>query len=1193
MSAICPRCGTSLPGGAQFCSSCGFALTEAREERRVVSVLFGDLTGFTEMSERLDPEEVKAIVDRAFEGLAELVTLYGGRVDKVLGDEIMAVFGAPQAHEDDPERAVRAGLEMQRQLARFSRDLERDRDVRLRMRIGINTGEVVAGVLGGGDAYTVLGDAVNIAKRIESAAEPGQTPVGEPTYVATAGCIEYRDRPPVVAKGKQEPLQVWEALAERVLPGTHEHRRTEAPLVGRDEELTVLDALARIVERDRRTLVVTIVGDAGMGKSRVAEEFARRLEPRGRVVAGQSLPYGMASPWFALEEIVRSALDVDPEASPEIARARVAERLAHLGLTGETQRLLRIARLAEPAPAGAVARSGGPAAGRGVRPGTEALDASLALLRALAGREDLLVLAFHEAHWAEDELLDFVATLSDRARDVPLMVLCLARTELLERRPAWAGRPGSLLLQLEPLPHDRAEELLDALPEAGAIHPALRERVLERAGGNPFYLEELVRLLVEQQAIGVRPTVLAVPGSVQGIVAARLDGLAPDARRLLQAASVAGDQFWPGALERLEPDLGGPEIGMLLEALSGKDLVERSEPSRIPGQAELRFRQTIVREVAYAGIPKQARARAHATVAGWLEDVTCACGREREFYDLVAHHYERATMLAREVGAEVEGAAAKAREYLERAGDEARRLDAATAASEFYERALALASGDADRLHLELHLAEALVGCWRPAEAEHHLSRALDDARRAEDLRLEGKALRLLGDLLRMKGEVDRARPHLERALEIAKEMGDAPEEVEGLRSHGLADLFQGRLSAAALWFRQSLARSRDIGDRRAEGWSLQNLAWANMELGRLDEAMVSADEAAAVFAGLGDIEGVGWSAGLRAWILVFQGKLSEANETEVRLEEALSAAGQVSAAGLAGFGIAIGRVLRSIIALSQARLGEAEALARSALAVFEDTLRPWGSAMGRYPLGMVAIMRRENAEARRILDEALQAGRQAGDPLVLALSEFAMGLALLEDGDVDGAERWRRQAWERTERAQVQWIRNAGLRWLEGRILWARGHPEEARAAFEEAALLRGHGFAMRAAVEADLALLLCEVGEPAAAVDAARRAVDTAGEDVLARAQGLRALGRSLAEAGKPADGEAALREELALLAASDWEQERVLALAQLARNLDVLHRRGEAGEARAAARAALGRLPAGASLGSLEDAIGPQAG
>ncbi len=757
----CPRCGSGVPTTARFCPTCGFSLEEAaRAERRIVTVLFGDLTGFTEMSERMDAEEVKSIVDRAFEGLAELVTLYGGRVDKVIGDEIMAVFGAPQSHEDDPERAVRCALEMQRQLVEYSHQLERDRGVKLGMRIGVNSGEVVAGIVGGADAYSVIGDTVNAAKRIETAAQGGQVLAGEQTYLATAGAIEYRQHDPIVAKGKSEPLAVWEAVTERALPGEHRHR-LEAPLIGRDEELDILEALAGIVRRDRRSAMATILGAAGMGKSRLADEFARRLRGQGvRVLAGRSLPYGTASPSFAVEEMVRAALDLEQGEQPDAARARASGIIASLGLVAEVDRLLALAGLREAVGSGGSVGVGpvasqGPAGSRG----SESLQSAAALLEALAAREELLVLVFHELHWAEESLLRFVQDLVEAGREAPMLVICLARPEMAERSPAWTGHSGALVHQLEPLPRDRAAQLLDALCKGGGLHPAVRESILERAGGNPFFIEELVRLLFDEG--GIPPSsdtadlAATVPGTVQALVSARLDTLPPPAKRAAQTAAVIGDEFWSGALEGLEPELGGDGVEGALRELLDRGMIEPFERSSLPDERAFRFRQAIVREVAYGSVPKQVRARQHAALGKWLEDVTCECDLEREFADLVAHHYERAARLAADVGVTMPEAREKAREYLERAGDQAIALDAASAAAEFFERALEYSRDDDDRLHLQLHLGEALVGCWRPVEAERHLREAYDRAKITGARPAEAKSLRLLGDLSRIRGDVE------------------------------------------------------------------------------------------------------------------------------------------------------------------------------------------------------------------------------------------------------------------------------------------------------------------------------------------------------------------------------------------------------------------------------------------------------
>ena len=1182
-TTACPRCGAEVPNGARFCPSCGLSLgAEPRSERRIVTVLFGDLTGFTEMSERLDAEEVKTIVDRAFEGLAEVVTLYGGAVDKIVGDEIMAVFGAPQAHEDDPERAIRCALEMQRQLQTYSHQLERDRGVKLGMRIGVNTGEVVAGLVGGADSYSVIGDAVNAGKRIESAAIAGQVLVGEKTYLSTANAIEFRAHDPIVAKGKAEPLAVWEAVAERALPGEHMHR-LEAPLIGREEEVALLDTLADVARRDRRATVATILGPAGMGKSRLADDFSWRVGSQGvDVFAGRSLPYGTASPSFAVEEMVRAALEVEPGVEHATATARATERIAQLGLMADADRLLSLAGLKE--------RVGGRDGGGGVGPaatsqpqarGADSLNAAAALFGAIAAERGLVVLIFHELHWAEDSLLAFVASLLESERESPLFVLCLARPELLDRSPGWTGRPGSLVHALEPLPRERAAELLDALVGQRSIHPAVRESILERAGGNPFFIEELVRLLLEK---GGLPTADAlqvattVPGTVQAVVSARLDALPPDAKRIVQTASVVGEEFWQDALARLEPEVDATTIASALTELTDRELVEPVEHPSLPGQRAFRFRQALVREVAYGSLPKQIRARLHALLGDWLEETVSGTDLERESADLIAHHYERAARLAAEVGIELPEARAKAREFLERAGDQAIEMDAAAAAAEFYERALDFARDDDDLLHLRLHLGEALVGCWRPAEAERHLNEALATAKRVEDRASQGKALRLLGDLSRMRGDIEGGRVLIDQAIEISHGAGDAREEAEGLRSLGLSDLFQGRLASAPEWFRRSKAAFHELGDRRGEAWNLVNLAWVDLLLGHLDEANGFLEEGLQIFSDLGDAEGAGWCLGLRAWVLLFQGKLSDAEALQHQIDGMIMQSMRPTPRGMGSFGWAIGRVCLAFIALDRAQLAKTIELSEQGLAVFEESNAVWGLAMGRFPAGLAHVLRLEIDQARDIFVVGDDYATRSGDPMARALIKHGMAMTEYFDLNLDAAEALVVEAMALTEGSGVSWISDIPGRTLQATILRERGRLDEALARLDDINDLTATGLYEESRAASTKTEILTDLGRYDDAIAVAKSGIDAAEEDLCGDAMCHRALARAYLMNGDAAAAERAVRRALEVLEQTDWDEERVQVLALLARVLDELGRHDEAGVAIEDAQALVRRFPAG---------------
>ena len=1154
----CPRCGAAVAGDARFCAACGLSLSNApREERRIVTILFADLVGFTALSESRDPEDVKRIIDRAFEGLAETVTLYGGTVDKILGDEIMATFGAPQAHEDDPERAVRCALEMQRALARYSKELSDARGVELSMRVGVNTGEVMAGAIGGGDAYTVVGDAVNVASRLVKAAAPGAVLVGPATRAATGDRIEYRDIDPVVVKGKAEPIHVSEAVIERAHPAAGGARST--PIVGRDAELSLLTSIADLVARDRRSAAITIVGDGGMGKTRLVAEFAQRLRD-ARVLWGRSLPYGTASASHALEEIVRSALGVGAADDAAAARKRIGEQLAAIGLGGDTERVAALAGFREQAlPAGArraaSAGAAGPAAGAAPR-GGEISDAAVALFDAIARRERLLVLVFQELHWAEAAVTAAVGELLERLRDVPLLLVALGRPELSERTATWPGRPASSSLHLLPLARDAAADLLRALSGSRDLPPAVVESVIDRAGGNPFFIEEFVRLLVDRGQHDI-----SVPVSVQGVVAARLDALDAPVKAIVQDAAVVGEEFWPDALATIEgrdPDA----LRVALDGLAARELVEPVEEPRLTGRLEYRFRQTIVREVAYASLPKRSRAAKHAAIAVWLEGVIGEGSSEGDLADLVAFHFERAALSARDVGDDGAAYADKAREYLERAGNEAMGIDAAAAAGSFYERALVFARDDRDALDLRVSLGEAHVGSWNPVAAESHLEQALAGARRLGERRHEGKALRLLGDLARLRGDLDLARPRLEQALQIARETGDAHEEAEGLRSHGLLDMFNGRVLSAPMWFRQALSRARDLGDTRAVGWSLQNLGWANLLLGRIDEALVALDEGAEVFGGINDIEGVGWCLGLRSWALLFQGKLDDADALAAQLIE-LAAGAEQTQGGMGGMGLQVERVLRAIVASYRMRPADAIALAASTFEVFAEVDSAWGLAMARYPIAVSHLLRMEIDAARAVLVEAEAHAAGAGDPLVMGLVHVLRAYTEIEAGDLAEAERFARTGTAVTEAAGVGWHSRVPRRWILAELARRRGDVAAALAIVSDPEPLPESGLFPKGRLIALHADLLCDVARPADAAVRAREAIEHAGPALIDVATARRILARALLEGG---DGHAALEAidaAIDVLDAGEWDAERIRGLAMKARILDELGRHDAAGE------------------------------
>ena len=634
------------------------------EERRQVTVLFADLSGYTAASEGMDPEQVKALVDRALQRLGEEVDRFGGTVDKYIGDNVMGLFGAPIAHEDDAERAVRAGLGMQEAMGEINDRLSATHGTTFSLRVGVNTGEVVAGAVG--DAYTVVGDAVNVASRLQSAAERGSVTVGERTMRATAGAIEYRELAPLTLKGKAEPVPAWEAAG---VAAAHPRRReTDArtPLVGRAHELDLLESLAQRVARERRAHLVTVIGEAGVGKSRLLAELQRRLgdaADRPVIRVGRCPAYGSAVVYWALGEVLREEFEIDDEDSADTAWQKLAQgvagRLDGNAGPGEAERqAATIARLL------GIGSPQGPGADEEEDPQRlrESFFAAIrALIEAIAA-DSPLVIAFEDIHWADDGMLDLIDHLAQRVR-APLLVLCLTRDSLLDRRTDWgSGRRNATSLGLQPLTDDETRDLVAALLPSG--NGGAAALVAERSEGNPLFAEEMVRLAEGGEQGG------ELPDSVQGVLAARLDSLPPFERQLVQHASVSGRTFWPGSLTTVAQQEGG-DLAEALGSLEEKDFVVGSTaPSRLSGERELAFKHVLIRDVAYGMLPKAVRARRHYEVARYIEERSG--DRADEVVGLLAEHYGRAASLAQETHLEeplrgrLEG---RALELLETAGD--------------------------------------------------------------------------------------------------------------------------------------------------------------------------------------------------------------------------------------------------------------------------------------------------------------------------------------------------------------------------------------------------------------------------------------------------------------------------------------------------------------------------------------------
>jgi class 3 adenylate cyclase/tetratricopeptide (TPR) repeat protein len=814
--SACPSCGHGNQAGAKFCSECGAALAAAErpaaEERKVVTVLFADLVGFTSRAEQLDPEDVRALLSPYWARLQAELERFGGTVEKFIGDAVMALFGAPVAHEDDPERAVRAALAI--------RDWVRDQE-QIQVRVAVNTGEalVALGARPGQGEGMAAGDVVNTAARLQAAAPVNGILVGERTYRQTRVVIEYRPAGQVAAKGKREPVAVWEAVAARARFGVDVPYRVKTVLMGRDRELGVLrEALVRVLS-ERTPQLVTLVGVPGIGKSRLVFELSRIADADRELISwrqGRSLPYGGASFW-ALAEMVKAQAGILDGDTPAEAGAKLVQMTEQvLGGTAEAEWVRRHL--------GALAGRGDgdmPAGGdRG-----EAFAAWREFVEALAEQRPL-VLVFEDLHWADDGLLDFVDYLVDWAGEVPLLVVGTARPELLARRPGWGGgKPNAVTLSLAPLSDQDTARLIGLLRGRPVLDARQQAVLLAHAGGNPLYAEQYVQMLAEHRAGWELP----VPDSIQGIIAARLDLLAPPEKRLLQDAAVIGKVFWPGAVAALGGTPGPDELEERLHALQRRQLVRRERASSVAGETQYAFVHVLVREVAYGQIPRAARAGKHAAAAGWIESL----GRPEDHAEMLAHHYLSALDLARAAGQDTGELAPRARTGLHRAGDRALALNALPAAAGYYRAAVALWPQDAhgQRAVLLRLLGTALHEVGELQQAEVVLAEGAQAAAVAELPALQARIRIRLAEIRAMQGGPEQeVLAECEAAATVLEAEGDLEGLAEAWLSAGMIRFWLGGSPADQEAFERAMAYARQGGYRRvqvqASFWLGVTLMW-------------------------------------------------------------------------------------------------------------------------------------------------------------------------------------------------------------------------------------------------------------------------------------------------------------------------------------------------------------------------------
>ncbi len=826
LSAVCPACNTPNEPGRKFCGECGAALTKISApgdvlppaveapvaERRLVSVLFADLVGFTTLSESRDPEEVRELLSRYFDSCRRLIELYGGTVEKFIGDAVMAVWGTPVATEDDAERAVRASLDLVAAVSALGDEVGAEG---LRARAGVLTGEAAVNLAAVGEGM-VAGDLVNTASRVQSVAEPGSVFVGESTRRASERAIVYEDAGSFELKGKEGETQLWRAL--RVVSGVGGELRSEgleAPFVGRDRELRQIKDLFHICADEGRVQLVSVTGIAGIGKSRLAWEFYKYFDGLSQIVywhRGRCLAYGEGVTYWALADMVRMRCRIAEDDPQEDALRKLEAALEEHLLDAEERRFVK-PRLAQ-------------LLGLGEHETRDRQDlfAAWRLFFERLAETYPTVLVFEDMQWADASLLDFVEYLLEWSRDKPVLVVTLARPDLLERRPTWgAGHRNFTSLYLEPLSEQAMQELLIGL--VPGLPPPLRDQILARAEGVPLYAVETVRMLLDRglvvedgsayKVVGEISS-LEVPETLQALVAARLDGLTAEERRLVQDAAVLGKTFTRASLAALTAQTED-ELEPLLAGLVRKELLGVQSDPRSPEHGQYGFLQDIVRRVAYETLPKRERRAKHLAAA---EHLAVTLG-EDEVAEVVASHLLEAYRLDPDAP-EAESLRAHAYTALLRAGERAASLGASIEAHRYFQQAAELADGPEAEAAALMRAGEMSVQTGDPAGAEVLFARAVSLYEAAGDAHAAGRATAWLAYAEQLRGEVQGAVERMERAYEVIGQDEPDSDLAFLLVRLGGAHWFAGNPELAEKRSEQALeiAEALRLPEILARGWS-------------------------------------------------------------------------------------------------------------------------------------------------------------------------------------------------------------------------------------------------------------------------------------------------------------------------------------------------------------------------------------
>lgn len=950
----CASCSQPLPDGARFCPFCGQEVSAVfQEERKVVTVLFADVVGFTALSEHLDPERVKRLVDGAFSRLIVEIERFGGRVDKVLGDGILALFGAPSAHEDDPERAVRTAIEMHRALHDHVTGQTGAESVAegLQLRVGVNTGEVVVGTVSGSDDVTAMGDVVNVASRLQAMAPAGGTYIGASTADQLSPSIERVLVADTTVRGRVQSERVWQVTG-RIFSGDGPASRSALPFVGRATQRELFASIMGLVAGGRGA-VVSVSGEAGSGKTRLVNEALIRFPHDGvAVISGACAPYGETNVWAPIANPLFKVMGADRDVETQVLRDAVHTRgLELFGFDDSDPRLHRFVE-------GTMHLFGHPSELDRVAPAQAREILMQVVVEGLHRRSQRgpVVVWVDDLQWADPLLIDLLARLARSLVDRPVLLVTAQRDDAEIDWPPATDHPILVQMKLEPLSLEESGELVDEIFVDGAPD-GLVDQLFERSGGNPLFLIELAQVAHE------RPDGEQLPSSLRALIAARLDALGPSQRNVIDNAAVLGSEGSVGSLGKFASEMHQEYEPSDLDQLVADGLLEIDA-------GWWRFRSDVVREVAYRTLTKSSRAQRHAGTAHAMRAIGLTQG------DQAAHHAASAAELVAEIGP-VPGVpddiAEQAVELLEDAARRSVDVGAFNQAIRHTSRAIELAPGAAAARGVRLLRAEAYAERREAPSAHADALAALDAAFEVGDEIHEGIARRILGVVAQQAGDLDEARRELSESVEILRRCGDRRELAISLSDRGFVEVFGGSLPDADRLLAEAESVADELGDPRQIAWIRQHQAWVAFLSGDAELAEERLAVALGLFDDLGDRSGISWANGMLAYVRFFERRFDEAERlADVVRQEALATGERWAPAMM--------DALVSSIRLWSGRFVEAEELSRRALAGFRELGDRFGIVQALAPRMRALVALGRTQEAERSLEESVALADSFGD---------------------------------------------------------------------------------------------------------------------------------------------------------------------------------------------------------------------